>query len=166
MNLSLFPSDRDTIFNTLMFWVSEQICKSQCNSVKWAVRKSCVYMQVLLHDPRVHPDASSTVVMSAPGFSTFVAMQKFVVGTSDVNSKCFASKMHPYYVPEKVNSSREIRSHWDNFEHLVLFHIYVQSSWFHLHICIYCQFQLEKYSSLLIDDRFYPNTNNKCQGLS
>ncbi|XP_048244171.1 acid-sensing ion channel 1A-like [Haliotis rufescens] len=52
--------------------------RSQCNSVKWAVRKSCVYMQVLLHDPRVHPDASSTVVMAAPGFSTFVAMQKFV----------------------------------------------------------------------------------------
>ncbi|XP_071087492.1 acid-sensing ion channel 4-A-like [Haliotis cracherodii] len=35
-------------------------------------------IKVLLHDPRVHPDASSTVVMAAPGFSTFVAMQKFL----------------------------------------------------------------------------------------
>ncbi|XP_067661176.1 acid-sensing ion channel 1A-like [Haliotis asinina] len=34
-------------------------------------------IKVFLHNPSVHPDASSTIVMAAPGFSTYVAMQKY-----------------------------------------------------------------------------------------
>ncbi|XP_071088416.1 acid-sensing ion channel 1A-like [Haliotis cracherodii] len=34
-------------------------------------------IKILLHNPRLHPEASSTVVMAAPGFSTYVALQKF-----------------------------------------------------------------------------------------
>ncbi|XP_046563383.1 acid-sensing ion channel 4-A-like [Haliotis rubra] len=33
-------------------------------------------IKVLLHNPRLHPDASSTIVMASPGFSTYVALQK------------------------------------------------------------------------------------------
>ncbi|XP_046354227.2 acid-sensing ion channel 4-B-like [Haliotis rufescens] len=33
-------------------------------------------IKVSLHNPRLHPDASTTVVMAAPGFSTYVALQK------------------------------------------------------------------------------------------
>ncbi|XP_046354088.2 acid-sensing ion channel 4-A-like isoform X1 [Haliotis rufescens] len=33
-------------------------------------------IKVLLHNPRHHPDANPTVVMAAPGFSTYVAMHK------------------------------------------------------------------------------------------
>ncbi|XP_046544947.1 acid-sensing ion channel 4-A-like [Haliotis rubra] len=33
-------------------------------------------IKVLLHNPRLHPDASPTVVMASPGFSTYVALRK------------------------------------------------------------------------------------------
>ncbi|XP_067661177.1 acid-sensing ion channel 4-B-like [Haliotis asinina] len=41
------------------------------------IRNRAAGIKILLHHPDVNPDASSTVVTAAPGFSTYVAIQKF-----------------------------------------------------------------------------------------
>ncbi|XP_067661126.1 acid-sensing ion channel 4-A-like [Haliotis asinina] len=60
-------------------------------------------IKVLLHHPRLHPDASSTVVMASPGFSTYVALQKQEFSFLPSPYKAFGSQecvdtTHPAFV--------------------------------------------------------------------